>query len=215
MASQLQSNLIEIKSKLEIAGEYIQAISEHKDVIPYIEVQYIQNACPNNQEAWIPTDIKFNSSNTLEVKFQYSVNVENSDDRVFRFPERQYAFWMFGRYRNKFRLVYGTSQWGTTISLLTQDTNIHTLRASTSFYVDNTQYVSSMNLNFSDNMYFCNAKDCRLYYIKYSNSNGDLLYDLIPVIRKSDYKAGMYDKVSGNFYMPNIEDGFIAGPEVE
>jgi len=215
MSSQLQTNILEINNKLIEVGNYIEHIENHTDIIPYTIVEYIENVRPNDQEVWIPFDMPFSTANTLEIKFQYSINIANADDRVFQLPEQQYSWWLFGRFQNKFRFSYGTSQWAKdATNMSSQDTNVHTIKANSAFYFDNTSKVTGMNFSFSQNMRFCNCIGCRLFYVKYSNSSGTLLRNLIPVIRKSDNMAGMWDTVSESFFMPDYDYGFIAGPEV-
>ena len=53
----------------------------------------------------------------------------------------------------------------------------------------------------------------RLYYLKIWNS-GTLVRDMIPCIRISDWKIGMYDKVNSVMYINarSTTDNFIAGP---
>ena len=54
----------------------------------------------------------------------------------------------------------------------------------------------------------------RIYYFKVKDSNGDLVADLRPAVRKSDSAIGMYDMVRGEFYQNARDTGaFSVGNE--
>ena len=138
-------------------------------------------------------------------------------------------------YKNRFAMGIATSKWycgcGDTNNnnLGTADTQRHTFTLDVpnkEFYVDSTKYTAEWNefvqpetivggmalfgRMFADTGEISPYSSMRIYSSQiYSGS--ELLQNMIPVVRKTDNKPGMYDTVSGKFYTNNGTGEFTYG----
>ena len=202
----LFTNFQTVKDKIDDAKEWTDKILQYKDSDTKLE--YIQSTGTQT----LLTDIYPNYTKKMEITFQYVTNTSNVDDRVFTTRESG-TFFLFGRYQNKFRLVYGS---GTTKNNLSQDTNKHTLSYDGTFKVDDTTYVSGLTQTESTpmNLFASGSDGLRIFSVKQYDTDGiTLIHDYIPVKDKSSLIC-LYDKITNIYYYNSGTGSFIAGPEI-
>ena len=95
-----------------------------------------------------------------------------------------------------------------------QTTNNYTVSGSQTGDLTDEQVISIFSFNrggtIGDSSYFKGY----IYYLTFTDENGDLLRDLVPCYRKSDYVAGLWDRVSKTFMYPSTANVITPGPDI-
>lgn len=184
----------------------------------YIELEYIE--CSGTQ--YIDTGVILNANIKIEDWITGNINYGNlngsdGSGSNFRFKYGFNGYWYIG-YAGNNRVVYNSEKPIDTDSFykFTIGKGVQKIEPDIFSYTDSTALSSyptksillfalrenSESINYSKSL---KRKECKIY-------NGDtLIRDFIPVIRKSDNVAMMYDLVNSEFY-PNVGTGsFTAG----
>ena len=171
----------------------------------YVAIEYIEST----GKQWIKIDDgKYDCS--LTVKFMFTeIGVSSYVDTIAFTNNmrdgKQYPSIFYHKETNKIR----SNLIGGDIS----DPQINTIYELTSY--DTVDYNNGYELFECKGVWGANQySKARIYYAKTHDTNNVLTRDIVPVIRKSDNKPGMYDKVSKQFFVNQGTGEFITGPEL-
>ena len=198
----------------------------------YTELDYIQTTGTQ----YIDTGI-IPQGNNYRFDIQFKLNsAVTTDTKLFGCHEPNNTssanYVCFATLSSKFRLGLSSSlvtspNW--TLTNYSTDTNLHTICFNKNGKVlfDNNEITNYINIGDIKNSFYLGAinytdypdatgpttGNVKIYNCKiYDNDN--LIYDLIPVKRKSDLEICMYDKVNKTFFTNAGTGVFIAGPEI-
>lgn len=199
--------------------------------VGYTEVEYIESTS-TSQKPYIDTGFKPNQNTRVIADFQYTQT--NTHPRCFGCGPWNGLAYIFnaengissnGEWRWKFG---NTSSW--LLTGVRTDFNRHTVEINDGkLYLDNAQIGSTTVTTFqlTDNIgLFGFIQNGTLggtssgeymtgkFYSFKIYDNGTLVRDLVPCVRDSDSKAGMYDIAGDSFYYSPNSYNFAAGPTV-
>jgi hypothetical protein len=118
------------------------------------------------------------------------------------------------------------SWWWDWTNLRAEDKNRHTITIDKNTATFDWTNYSIQYTNYTFNFWiwvFCYLKDgstvwnissCKLYKLDIYDENGNHIYDLYPVYRKSDSVIGMYDTVNKVFYTNQWSGSFTKWPDI-
>lgn len=192
----------------------------------YRRVEYIEQNSQN--AAWLDTGIIPNQTTTARIKVMnltvtgdvilgyYFTGGDTKDWRIFNYNKKIYVDLPSTSTNNGKRIIGGANTFkaGETYELEMWNCgvkNITTGAVYTSSAVDDFTGNASIKLGRHDAE--ARVSHNRWYYVKIS-SDGQLVRDLIPCVRISDSKPGMYDAVSGEFLTSSATNDFDVGPDV-
>ena len=168
---------------------------------PYIFKQYLQVG--NTAGAYIDTGYTFTSDDEFEVKCQY-YDTPTADTYIFG-AWQSYKDTFIGYKYGGGGINYYVGGNG---AVVTYDTNVHIYKATQSdILLDGTSIGQSPNWNMMPSVACGLFKDpnhgatnnARIYYAKIW-SDGALVRDFVPAVRKADNVIGMYDRINDVFY---------------
>lgn len=195
----------------------------------YTEVEYIENASP--YFAYIDTGVAPSQNTRIIADLQYVTT--NTHPRAFgcgMWNDVGYIFNAENGIPGEWKWKFGANGNDWVSTSVASDLNRHKVEISGgSLYIDDTLVSTAATSTFqvSDNIglfgfiyngelggtgagenMFGKYYSCQIY------DNGTLVRDFIPVVRDSDSKAGMYDRVNDVFYLSPNGDLFVAGSPV-
>lgn len=213
----LKTNLLEIQSELNNDLDIVNSITNHKEILPYKQLEYIQSTGTQH----IDTEFYPNGNTRVQCKW-----MNGSSNGV-----------VFGAYNGNWTTGFGfyaaeVNSQGTYFrhyfsndnTKLTKTIIMETDMNKGSLVINGTSYFTTDTKSFTLNypMYiFCGnwtgrleqPVSTQLCYFKIWD-NDVLVRDFIPVRRKSDNIICLYDKVTQEFFTNAGTGEFIAGPEV-
>jgi uncharacterized repeat protein (TIGR02543 family) len=171
----------------------------------YQEIDYIQSTGTQ----FINTGVQMNKTDTrnLEFKVYYdqAVTYTFGVNAYLQYPNTARTG---GPYIVKDNYNGST----TTQTIYENDTLISTRDWST--YSGANLYIGLFRMGNPDGGWYGNYAQAKLYYAKITDENNNLIRDLVPVRRISDYVVGLYDKVTGNFYTNAGSGTFNSGGNI-
>ena len=203
-------------------NSYIPYQSHAEKELPseYQRVEYLESTGTQ----WIELPFGFLDTDEVEIK---GAELTRGGDRYLVSPSvwnnHNNRFAMAGGLYKKFRAGFGN--WSTVIKMspdVDSDTLVHIWTyKNRKFSIDN----GWSTLDVSNAAFSEESKNLKLFYGYLSPSVGQIYYyhhkkaddteaNLIPCLRRSDSKPGMYDTVSQTFYVNQGTGEFIAGPAV-
>ena len=201
-----------------------------KDDIEYVELEYLQSSGTQ----YINTGVSDKNGLVLECKFMLPSiygstwnTIVGAQDNVDGNSNGSNSPLMTYSDRTKFSMYVGTTNTITNFAVATN--TLYNAKASSiigntyltlngttqTFSNSGTRGVKPLymfGLNNGGNLGY--ASSSRIYNLKITNSNGQIVRNFIPVRRLSDNVLCMYDLVSKQFYENAGTGTFIAGPEV-
>ena len=183
--------------------------SQWINVLPYIELQYIQSSGTQ----YINTNIKGNLTTDIEVKFICTATSPNYMRIYGNETSSNYSMYM----NNTTRTSWGFNEGSSYITMdFTNSGTVKFIGSNAQVYYNGTlkgtaKATSNTNKNlwlFRGGDRYSNYKlqDCKIW------SSGSLVRHFIPVKMRNNNEVGLYDLVEGLFYA-NIGSGaFIEGP---
>ena len=182
----------------------------------YTEVEYLGFERDSNR-CCINTGVTMQQNYSIEMGV---VLTNTSSDNQFLFSDRASSGGYFHVYVNPSRLAtYQTPNVSTVTMNLGQ---IYVFKkVGTSCYVDGAYYGVSGNSTQTTQALLIGGVDSasgsrgfygRCYYFKIWDGSNTLIRDLVPCIRNSDGKPGMYDRVNNTFYTNAGSGEFKYGP---
>lgn len=212
------------------SGEFIIG-DEVYDVLPnaYEEIEYIEKPDANTMQPTIDTGFMPNENTEVEVEFSISekgtygglmgssvwrqTGVPNDSGLAVRLANlSSLTINNYSTSANSLSADYTTKH---TLSLMKDGTYLDgerklTNRGTGGFTINSTIAIFSIKRN---GVYAWGNEKGKVYRFKIWD-NGVLARDMVPVIRRSDGMAGLYDKINGTFYHSVDSTTFNAGPKV-
>lgn len=198
----------------ERAGKVaIGSVSASTDVPPeYKRVLYIRASGGQ----YIDTGIVPDSSTKIEM-------LVRTDDPLFRCGISGRGYFHADGYVYKFDGTTGTVSSGIDPSVWKAWVECSVDYSNGKVVMNGVEGVSNISLDGNDKSFYLMNRNGNLvtsgssgvaYWFK-AYRNGTLTSDLIPVVRRSDSKPGMYDRVSGAFFVNGGSGDFTAGPAID
>lgn len=195
-----------------------QSISITLKILPetYQEVEYIQTTGTQ----YIDTGIKPIDS-TYQVSTKIGVTTTEQDKCVF--GTNSATYYQLTPYANKW--AFGTNNAeGSAGTYKATVGNEYIIEFNNSLYgivINGSPIVDGLTfINGNNSIKISSRNDSRLGKFKYyyfriiNNQTNDILMDLIPCYRRSDSVAGMYDFVSGGFFINSGTGTFLVGGDI-
>lgn len=198
-----------------------------KGLLPsgYTQLEYIESTGTQ----WIDTRI-VNWNNTLEYEIKLSIQQQSGIKTYFGCYDGwdtsknnvpNISTWTNYKVASNFRAGYGSSS-GTDIGIINGQTGTISLKGNTISWSEGSSLSFDRGYDFTvPSSIFLFAQHSgnnvtelattKIYYAKFW-LNGELVRNLIPVMRNSDSKVGMYDTVARQFFTNAGTGEFIAGP---
>ena len=195
-----------------------QSISITLNILPeiYQEVEYIQTTGTQ----YIDTGIK-PIDRTYQVSTKIGVTTAEQDKCVFGTSGAVY--YQLTPYTNQW--AYGTNgnegKSGTYKAIVGNEYIIEFNNSLYNIVINGDLIASGLTfINVNNSIKISSRNDSRLGKFKYyyfriiNNQTNDILMDLIPCYRRSDSVAGMYDLVSGNFFINSGTGTLLVGGDI-
>ena len=213
----LESNVQEAYRNRPITIGNLSAIMDAYGMNPYKRIQYVES----NGSQYIDTQIRLNENSKITADFQFTK--ANSTQGLFGHRGRGSSYKnRFGLYHfsnNTWRFDYGTSNY----SFGKSDTNRNSMTIENGKITIGSQSTTAKSavINSDCDMYLFandtggNASEfasVKIYDFKVTVDN--TTYHFIPVKRKNNGEAGMYETTMRVFYPSKTSTKLIAGPEI-
>ena len=198
------------------AGTYV----ENQGITGYTRLDYLESTASPSQ-AYIDTDRDFNSTYTYEIKFLKT----GGNNAIMGARNNSSGYSAKGNFSVSFSSGE-TAMYSSTSSELNVLRTVRYQQASKTLLFDGTDYwqsawITSVSIPYNVYLFAINAAGyvigsrtgaVRIYSYSVWDMNGALIQNLVPVQRNSDGEPGMYDTVSGKFFINRGAGAFTAGP---